>query len=160
MPGKPGRPAIGSTVKTSLGPHWIDLLNRITEQMTQFTDAVRMYRNTGHSLTPSEHRAWDRSGVIANLIMAAAPQFAHYVLGDPTAVKAATPCPLCWGYVDGPHRGDCGYFGPYAERDPRYDDRLRAALHRAGSRSKFRNVDGYVAEVYDRRATAETPPSD
>jgi hypothetical protein len=142
MPNKAGRPTLGlTTVKTGLGPTWFALLNHITDRMPTFTRAAQMRRQSGLTLTPSEDRTWDRSSVVANLTIAAAPQFAHQVLGEQHAVKKAHPCPLCFGYVDGPHSPTCGYFGPLAELDPNYDSRLREALRRADGRTQLQLVD-------------------
>lgn len=146
---KTGRPAIGPTVKTSLATTWIDRLNTIAAKMATFTKEVRAARGLpAHGLHTIESRAWDRSTVIAALIQAGAGQFAETVLGDKYAVKCGDLCPLCWGYVDGPHANSCGYFGPLSERDPDRDTRIRNVLFRAGIPSRFTVVEGHVAEVF------------
>lgn len=123
---KTGRPKIGHTVKTSIGPTWFALVNRIVELMPTFTRESRRQNPRAFTIAAAEDRAWDRSSVLAQLVVAGAPQFAHHVLGQRDAVKRAQPCPICWGYVDGPHAAGCGYFGPLAELDSDFRDRLRA----------------------------------
>ncbi len=157
-PKQAGRPAKdGITVKTNLATLVHQLVTNIAERMTSFTEERRTRSRVGLTLTPAGHRSWDRSSVIASLVSAAAPQFAETVLGVKYAVRLGTACPLCWGHVDGPHAPACGYFGPLAERDPDFDNRLRAALFRAGDQSRFRILDGKVAEVWVSSTLIEPP---
>jgi hypothetical protein len=156
---KRGRPAKdGTTVKTNLGTTWYQLLTDIVERMKTFTSRDHNLRDAGLTLPGSDHRAWDRSSIIEVLIIAAAPQFAETVLGIKQSVKPRYPCPLCWGYVDGPHTPACGYFGPLAEHDPNFDNRLRAAIRRAAGRSRFSVIDGNVAEVWTSPQPADPAP--
>lgn len=45
------------------------------------------------------------------------PQYRTNTLSQTGRILLGQRCPLCTGYVDGPHRTGCGYFGPMAERD-------------------------------------------
>lgn len=142
-----GRPKIGRTISAEIPNPLVDLLDDIAERMRNLNAGrERTIRSTTD--LPTAPSRWKRSNLVQRILAAGAGQFAHYVLRDIAAVQRGDRCPLCHGYVDGPHVSDCGYFGPLAELDDQYDNRLRLALTRAGRRSWFMDLNGSVAEMW------------
>lgn len=124
-----GRPPIGPTIKAAMSQRVVDLLDSITKLMPAFTRDHRDRTQAGLRLMPSPDKTWTRADVVAQVVAAGAPQFAHYVLGQRNAVQLGSPCPLCYGFVEGPHSNRCGYFGPHAELDPHFEERARYVLN-------------------------------
>lgn len=120
----PGRPEIGPAIKFAL-PH-TDLtdLDDVVDQMNTHP------RRAPSNFTPGEETVWKRAHILRRLIRAGLGQWRTGVLGEQHAVKNGAPCPLCFGYVDGPHHPRCGYFGPRAGADPDFVNRLRTVLAR------------------------------
>lgn len=91
-----GRPREGDPISDRLPA---DLISRLTEA--------------------AERSGISRAGLLRRLVSATIGQYEHMVLGDAHAVKLRDLCPLCFGYVDGPHLAGCGYRGPLSDRDVR-----------------------------------------